>query len=81
MSDNGNILSKYGIGENEKTIIGYEYYTTVNFRKMQIYEFLNKNQAELFSKDNYELLAYLENNYSRYYGPKDKNVPLLKKQE
>jgi hypothetical protein len=59
-----------------------DYYTTENFRETDKYVYFKKYLPELAEMDNYEMLEYLDKNFTKYYGPKEyRDVPVLKKQE
>jgi hypothetical protein len=78
--ENGNILEEYIL--SEKGTAKREFYSTENFRKTHKYEVYQEYLPELLSKDNYELLEYLDSHFTRYSGPKEyRDAPLLKKRE
>ena len=79
--ENGNIWVKF----MDRDIRGsgdIDYYTTENFRETDKYVYFKKYLPELAEMDNYEMLEYLDKNFTKYYGPKEyRDVPVLKKQE
>ena len=77
--ENGNIWVKKG---NEvRRIADVDYFTTENFRKTTRYAAFKKYLPELLELDNYDLLLYLDSNFTKYYGAEEyKHAPLLKVQ-
>ena len=79
--DNGNIWVKYD-GYEIRSSIDVDYYTSENFRETDKYVYFKKSLPELAEMDNYEMLEYLDRNFTKYYGPKEyRDVPVLKKRE
>ena len=79
--ENGNNWIKYS-GNEMRTGVDVDYYTSENFRETNVYPYFKKYLPELAEMDNYEMLEYLDKNFTKYYGPKEyRNVPVLKKQE
>ena len=73
--ENGDIWIKY----NESNI-KRDYHSTKNFRRTRSYEVFRVYMPDLFEMDNYEMLEYLDKNFTKYYGPKEyRDVPVLKR--
>jgi hypothetical protein len=80
--ETGNVFIKYATKDNKKYLREVEYNSTDNFKIHGNYDFPKKYLLDLFSLDNYELLEYLDENFTKYSGPKEyRDVPLLKKRE
>ena len=79
--ENGNIWVKYS-GADRRAGTDVDFYTTENFRETDGYVYFKKYLPELAEMDNYEMLEYLDKNFTKYRGPKEyRDVPVLKKQE
>jgi len=75
--ENGDIWVKFN-NSDIRSVTDLEYHTTENFRKTREYEVFKKYLPELFEMDNYDMLLYLDNNFTKYYGEeKYRNEPLL----
>jgi len=76
--ENGNIFwSEKNFEKRE----GIEYYTSENFKQTRSYNYYNKYLPELLELDNYDLLLYLDNNFTKYRGLEEyRHAPLLKVQ-
>ena len=79
--DNGNIWLLNQDTEKRVDIGDVEYFTTENFRKTTRYAAFKRYLPELLELDNYDLLLYLDNNFTKYYGAEEyRHAPLLKVQ-
>ena len=79
--ENGNIWVKFS-SYDIRSGTDVDYYTTENFRETEMYTYFKKYLPELAKMDNYEMLKYLDENFTKYYGPKElRDVSLLKEQE